>query len=221
MGNLRRKLIDPFVIPLVIIGVTLALLTLIGESFLGVFTPGQEVDRIDRPELWIGIGITVGVIALMAFLATRPAGSLGPLEKEVVIGSRPFDAKPMPPVDSRVRSGEPGTINDIDAGYTLYASSGALATVRGLLPGGVDYGKRFAGFIYTEGKNGASDELWIPVEAVSAVYPATRSAFLAIKGDETEAFGWHMPPETVSRGPVRHMPAAEKVKDPTRFRQNQ
>lgn len=221
MGHIRRKLIDPFVIPLVIIAITWFLLMLIGETFLNVFQPGQEVDRIDRPELWIGVGITVGVIALMAFLATRPAGATGPLEKDVVIGSRPFGAKPMPPVDSSVRSGAPGTISDIDAGYTLYASSGALARVRGLLPGGVDYGKRFAGFIYAEGMNGVSDELWIPVEAVTAVYPATRSAFLAIKGDETEAFGWDTPPETVSRGPVKHLPASEKVKDPTRYRQNQ
>ncbi|MBA3275756.1 MAG: hypothetical protein H0T72_08175, partial [Chloroflexia bacterium] len=44
---------------------------------------------------------------------------------------------------------------------------------------------------------------WIPFEAVMSVYPETRSAFLAIKGDETEHFGWNVPPESVRRGPAR------------------
>jgi hypothetical protein len=36
--------------------------------------------------------------------------------------------------------------------------------------------------------------MWIPIEAVSAVYPETHSAFLAIAGDEIEAYGWDNPP---------------------------
>ena len=36
--------------------------------------------------------------------------------------------------------------------------------------------------------------MWIPIEAVSAVYPERSSAFLAIAGDEIEAYGWHNPP---------------------------
>lgn len=214
MGKFRQKLIDPFVMPLVIIAVTWFLLMGIGKTFLGVFKPGETPDRLDRPELWIGVGIVIGIISLMAFLATRPQGSVGPLDKEVVIGSRPFFEPALPPVQAQVRSGALGTVNDIQEGFTLYATSGALATVRGLLPGGTDYGKRFAGFIYAEGLNGVSDELWIPIEAVSSVYPETRSAFLAIKGDETEAFGWSTPPETVRRGPVRNPSVADSVKEP-------
>jgi hypothetical protein len=72
-----------------------------------------------------------------------------------------------------------------------------------MLPGATDFGKRFAGFIYAEGLSGASDELWIPVEAVMSVYPETRSALLAIKGDETEYFGWNEPPESLRRRPAR------------------
>lgn len=217
MGKFRQKLIDPFIMPLVLIAVVWGLLMLIGEVFLAAFQPGDTKDRLDRPELWVGVGIVVAVIALMAFLATRPKGAVGPLDDEVAIGSRPFFDEPLPPVEASVRTGQPGTINDIAEGYTLYASSGALATVRGVLPGGVDYGKRFAGFLYAEGMRGVSDELWIPIEAVTSVYPETRSAFLAIKGDETEAFGWNTPPETVSRGPVKHETAEDKVKDPTRY----
>jgi hypothetical protein len=36
---------------------------------------------------------------------------------------------------------------------------------------------------------------------VLAVYPETNSVFLAIKGDETEHFGWNRPPEGLRRGP--------------------
>lgn len=217
MVNIRRRLIDPFVMPIVLIAIIWFFLMGLGKLYLSVFVAGETVDRLDRAELWIGVAIVVGIIALMAFISSRPVGTTGPLEKDVVIGSRPFFDQELPPVDTNARTGPLGQVSDIQEGYTLYASSGALATVRGVLPGGNDYGKRFAGFLYAEGMRGVSDALWIPVEAVASVYPETRSAFLAIKGDETEAFGWNTPPETVSRGPVKHMSAEEKVKDPTRF----
>lgn len=216
MGKFRQRLIDPFVMAVVFIAVIWFILMGIGKVFIGVYEGGNP-DRLDRPELWIGTGILVGVIALMGFLATRPKGALGPIEKDVVIGSQPFFDDSLPPVDASARVGEPGTVNDIREGYTLYASSGELATVHGILPGGVDYGKRFSGFIYAEGLKGVSEQLWIPFEAVSSVYPESRSAFLAIKGDEIESFGWHTPPENVTRVPDKHMTAEEKVKDPTRF----
>ena len=221
MGKFRQRLIDPFVMPVILIALIWFALMGLGKVYLAVFDSEKDVDRIDRPELWIGIGIMVGLIGLMGFLSSRPVGSVGPIEKDVVFGSRPFFEDALPPIEASVRTGALGTVSDIQEGYTLYASSGELATVRGTLPGGSDYGKRFSGFLYAEGVRGVSDELWIPMEAVSAVYPATRSAFLAIKGDETEAFGWNTPPETVSRGPVKHMTAEEKVKDPTRFSKNQ
>lgn len=210
MGKFKQKLIDPFIIPLIVVAVTWFGIMLIGETYLGSYQ-GDEIkargkDRIDRPELWVGVGLTLAIIGLMAFLATRPRGSTGPLEKDVAIGSRPFFEEPLPPVDARARMGQPGTVADIAEGFTLYAQSGALAVVHGVLPGGSDYGKRFAGFLYAEGLAGASKELWIPIEAVTAVYPETRSAFLAIKGDETEHFGWSIPPETVRRGPARVRP---------------
>ena len=217
MGRFRHRLIDPFVMPVILIAVIWTLLMSLGKIYLAVFDEEKGVDRIDRPELWIGVGIILGIIGLMAFISSRPEGTAGPLDKSVALGTRPFFEDTLPAVASHVRTGQLGTTADIQEGYTLYASSGELATVRGMLPGGKDYGKTFSGFIYAEGVRGVSDELWIPLEAVSSVYPETRSVFLAIKGDETEAFGWNTPPETVSRGPVKHMTAEEKVKDPTRF----
>ncbi|HWV22827.1 MAG TPA: hypothetical protein VNZ58_01435 [Thermomicrobiales bacterium] len=217
MGTFRHKLIDPFIIPLVIIAIIWFALMGLGKLYLSVFTEGETVDRIDRPELWIGVGIVIGVIAFMAFLSSRPAGAVGPLDKDVAIGSRPFFGPQLPKVDALARSGQPGVISDISAGYTVYASNGQLGRVIDMLPGGSDYGKKFAGFIFAEGHRGSSDQLWIPVEAVSAVYPETKSVFLAVKGDETESFGWNTPPENLSRGEVKNMSAEEKVKDPTRF----
>ena len=89
-----------------------------------------------------------------------------------------------PPVDVAARNGPMGTAADIAPGYVLYARSGALAQVIDVLRGVEEHGRVRSGLIYAQGMHGASDELWIPIEAVSAVYPETRSAFLAIKGDE-------------------------------------
>lgn len=203
MGNIRQRLIDPFVLPVVIAGITVIGIILMGELLLTLFSPGDTKDRLDRPELWGAVGIAVVVLGGAGFLATRPEGTTGPLERDVVIGSQPFFQDPMPPVNERARAGQPGTLSDIGPGYTLYAQSGALAEVIGVLPGASDFGKKFAGFYYAKGLSGASSELWIPFEAVMSVYPESQSAFLAIKGDETEHFGWNVPPESVRRGPAR------------------
>ena len=201
-GHLKQRLIDPFVIPVAVIAVTVGLIATMGEILLHLFEGGNK-DRIDRPELLYALALALVIIGAGGFLTSRPKGTTGPLEKEVAIGKRPFFAEPLPPVDVLARTGAAGTVNDIGPGYTLYAQSGALATVEGVLPGAMDVGKRFAGFFYARGQYGASEELWIPFEAVMSVYPETKSAFLAIKGDETEVFGWNVPPESVRRGPAR------------------
>jgi hypothetical protein len=201
--RVKQRLIDPFLIPIMVVGVTIALIVSMGESLLSIFQPGETKDRLDRPELWYALVLALVIIGGAGFIATRPKGTTGPLEKDVVIGKRPFFEEPLPPIDVRARTGQFGTVSDIGPGFTLYAQSGALAVVEGVLPGAEDFGKRFAGFFYARGLHGASDELWVPFEAVMSVYPETQSAFLAIKGDETEHFGWNVPPESVRRGPAR------------------
>ena len=202
-GSLKQRWIDPFVIPVAVVAVTVGLIAAMGESLLSIFEPGDTKDRLDRPELWYALVLALVIIGGASFLVSRPKGTTGLLEKEVAIGNRPFFQDPLPPVDVLARSGQLGAVSDIGPGYTLFAQSGALAKVEGILPGSDDWGKRFAGFMYARGMRGASDELWIPVEAVMSVYPETKSAFLAIKGDETEVFGWNVPPESVRRGPAR------------------
>lgn len=203
MERVRQRLIDPFVMPIIVALVVVGGFALIGETLLSLFQPGDTKDRLDRPELWGALALALAIIGAAGFLATRPQGTTGVLEKPVAIGKQPFFSDPLPPVEARARSGEPGTVADVEPGYTLYAQSGALAEVIGLLPGSSDFGKKFAGFFYARGLYGASDELWIPFEAVMSVYPETKSAFLSIKGDETEHFGWNIPPESVRRGPAR------------------
>ena len=102
-----------------------------------------------------------------------------------------------------VRS-EPGRTSQPD--FTLYARNGALAKVIALLPAEDEYGKSRRGILYASGLYGANDEMWIPLEAVYAVYPETGSAFLAAKGDEIEHFGWNLPPESFRRGQSVHAP---------------
>jgi hypothetical protein len=199
--RLRRKLIDPFIIPIGVIVVLAAIIITIGKTLLAIVTEGTTKDRLDRPELWLALLLAVAIILGLGFLATRPIEEMKVLNKPILVGGdRAFFDPPRPPLDEVIRQGEPGTIADIQPGYTLYAQSGALAKVLGILPGGNDYGKRFAGFFYATGLYGASKELWIPFEAVISVYPETKTAFLAIKGDETEHFGWNLPPENLRRG---------------------
>jgi hypothetical protein len=212
MSRFLEKIIGPFVLPLGILAVIIGVLALIGELYLAIFIPGDTPDRLNRPELWVSIGILLGVIALIAFISSRPKGSLGALEKDVAIGSTPFWSDTLQPVQPSALRGQPGTVEDIHAGFTLYAQSGALARVLGVLPGGTDYGKTFRGFLHAEGLGHAAKEMWIPVEAVSAVYPESQSAFLAVKGDETEAFGWTSPPENLTRGAAKHQSASDRVK---------
>lgn len=186
------------------------IITLIGRSFISVYQGGNP-DRLDRPELWIGIGILLGVIVIFGILSRQPenAGFLG---KEVAIGGAGMWDDALPPVDAAAKHGALGTTADITGGYKLYAASGQLAVADGLLPGGVDYGRTYSGMIYAHGVKSASKELWIPFEAVTAVYPESRSAFLAINGDETEFLGWTSPPEGMTRGEPKSVSASDKVK---------
>lgn len=210
MEKFTQRYLAPILVPVGAIIVLGAVIVGIGSILVAVFDKANGKDNLARPELWIGIGILVAVIALMTLLSRKEGGILA---KDVVLGKTPFweDAADLPPVDPRVTYGQPGYIEDITAGYTLYALSGKLATVIGVLPGGRDFGKTFSGMLHAEGLGHAAREMWIPVEAVSAVYPESNAAFLAIKGDETEAFGWTLPPESITRG-VRHQTAADKVK---------
>lgn len=203
MGDyFKRHLIDPFIMPIIIVAILAATVITVGESLLALFQPGDTKDRLDRPELWFALGLSTLVIFGLAFVASRPKGTLGPIDRDIAIGKRGIFEEPVPVPDT-ARLGARGTVDDIEEGFTLYADNGALAVVRGLLPGSVDSGRNFRGLIYANGLSGVSDELWIPVEAVMTVYPESRSAFLAIKGDETEHFGWNLPPSTMSRTPAR------------------
>jgi hypothetical protein len=202
--HFERDIIRPLVVPIGITIVVGAIIIAIGETLLGLFQEGRP--DTERLELYFAVGLALVILFGCGFLATRPAGALGPLDKELAIGSKPMFAPESPPVDLAARNGPLGTVADIAPGYVLYARSGALAQVVDVLKGVEEYGRVRSGLIYAQGMHGASDELWIPVEAVSAVYPETRSAFLAIKGDETEAFGWDRPPSSFSRRPRPEAP---------------
>jgi len=199
IGRMKRHLIDPMVIMFGVLIVVGGLIVTVGESLLTLFDPELAQENAGRLELWFALGLALFIILFGGFLAARPQGSLGPLDREVVIGHRPFFDPPLPPVDAAARNGPAGTVADLAEGYVLYARNGALARVIGLVPGAEEFGRRFSGFIYAQGLHGASDELWIPLEAVMAVYPQSRSAFLAVKGDETEHFGWNRPPASMRR----------------------
>jgi hypothetical protein len=184
------------IIAAVITGVSIFL---IGHLLLR-FADHSITEELERKELWIGLVLTVGILAVASFLATRPAGALGPLDKPVAIGKSPIAGEiDLTPVPLSVRYGPEGTVSDLAAGYTLYARNGAFAETIDVMKSVEDVGGVQRTLIYAKGLYGAQDELWIPIEAVSGVYPDSRSALLAIAGDEAETFGWNRPPLSFSR----------------------
>jgi hypothetical protein len=200
-GKLYRELIMPTIVPIGIMIVTGLLIVLIGETLLGLADPDVS-EELQRIELWVATGLALLVLGACAFIATRPPGTMGKLDEEIAIGSRPMLAPPLPPVDVLARTGPQGTLADIGPGYTLYARNGALAKVVEMLPTAQEeFGHLRRGLIYAQGVFGANDEMWIPGEAVASVYPETQSAFLAIAGDEIEFLGWHRPPSAFRRTP--------------------
>jgi hypothetical protein len=189
-----REFVLPATFPLVAVALTLALIVAVGEILLSLYDANFDKEY-DRLELWVATAAALAILAIAGFLASRPAGSLGKLDQPLMIGSHPLLADPPPPVDELARRGVPGTIDDLGAGYALYARHGQIGVAREMLRDvASEVGHLRKGFIYAQGVHGATDRMWIPIEAVSAVYPETKSAFLAIAGDEIEAYGWDNPP---------------------------
>jgi hypothetical protein len=186
------------IVGLLIVGIGTLLLRLHPEIITNEFL---------RPDLLVALGFSLIVLFAGAFLA-RPRDEPHRLDEPVAIGERPFFApvEPPPTDEAATMRGPLGTWSDIQPGFTLYARNGPLAKVIALLPAEEEYGKTRRGILYASGLYGANDEMWIPIEAVYAVYPETQSAFLAAKGDEIEHFGWNRPPQSFRRGQAIHTP---------------
>lgn len=199
--SIGRNVIRPILFPVLAFLLAAFCIIVIGEILLNLFKAG--LGEFERKELWFGVLWGLLIIGVAAFAAREPKGhKQGVLDHDVVLGHKPMFVETGAPIAPGSRSGVKGTVRDISEGYTLYARSGEFARVIGLMPGGTEVGRSFKGYIYAEGLRGASSELWIPVEAVLDVYPETHSAFLAIMGDETEAFGWNKAPLSFNRAQV-------------------
>jgi hypothetical protein len=192
------KLIRPAVFAVTAIIMAGLLIVGIGNLLLDVYDP-DFTKEYARKELWIGVGLTLLILAVAAFLSSRPAGALGPLDDEVAIGSTAMTGEDLTPVDPYARYGALGSVTDVAPGYTLYARNGGLAVVTDILRSVEDIGDLQRTLLYSKGLSGAPKEIWVPIEAVTTVYPETQSAFLAIAGDEIEALGWNRPPASFVR----------------------
>lgn len=191
--------VRPALVGIIAAGITGVSIFLIGHLLLH-FSDHSVSQELARKELWVGLALTVGILAIASFLATRPAGALGPLDKPVAIGKTPMSGElNLAPIPLSAKYGPEGTVADLAEGYTLYARAGAFAETIDIMKSVEDVGGVQRTLIYAKGLYGGQDELWIPIEAVSGVYPDSRSAFLAIAGDEAETFGWNRPPLSFSR----------------------
>ncbi len=199
--QVRKRFIVPTVVPLLAIAIAAVVIIAIGETLLALNRPERR--EIERPELWVAVAVALLILGVCAFLASRPAGSLGKLDQPIAIGSRSINEPAMPPIDVLARRGPLGTFADIQPGFVLYARNGALARAVEVLKNVEEAHGTRRNLIYAQGVHGVEDELWIPAVAVSAVYPETHSVFLAISGDETAALGWNRAPASFSRFPQK------------------
>src|SRR5829696_2573371 len=153
MAKLMRLVVTPVMVPIVVFGIAAAIIIAIGETLLDVHVGGKpELERLD---LWIALALALLILAVAAFVATRPPRAESLLDRELVLGSRPFFAADLPPIDVAARNGPLGTVDDIGPGFMLYARSGALARVLGVLGGGEEFGRRYRAYVYAQGVHGA------------------------------------------------------------------
>jgi hypothetical protein len=210
MGGFARAILRPLFVFLLIALIVAAIILTIGNTLLHLHPGeigGSGIGVFLRPELLTAFGLSL-VILFGGALLSRPPAEPHRIDEPVAVGERPFFAPVVPPStdEEATRRGPRGTWADVQPGFTLYARNGPLAKVVAVLPAEEEYGKTRRGVLYASGLYGANDEMWIPVEAVYAVYPETQSAFLAVKGDEIEHFGWNLPPESFRRTPGPHTP---------------
>lgn len=216
-----RAIVRPASVFLLVAAVVAAIILFIGNTLLALHPGGEEALHVEyappdlttmreeflRPDLMAAFLLSLLLLVICAVLA-RPRTEPGFLDHEVAIGEKSMFAPVAPPETDleATQRGPRGTWSDIAPGYTLYAQNGPLGKVIAALPGESEYGRVRRGIIYASGLFGANEEMWIPVEAVYAVYPETASAFLAAKGDEIEHFGWNRPPESFRRDAAAHAP---------------
>ncbi len=206
MGGLARAFLRPAFV-FVLVAVIVALLIVgIGNLLLRLH-PEHITSELTRPDLIVALLLALLVLFGGAFLA-RPRREEHRLDEPIAIGEKPFFAPVAPPPtdEAATKRGPRGTWADIQPGFTLYALNGPLARVVTTLPPEEEFGKMRRGLVYASGLYGANEEMWVPFEAIYAVYPETGSAFLAVKGDEIENFGWDRAPESFRRNPGLHKP---------------
>ena len=193
------RFIRPLLIFLLAVAIVAGAIILIGEGLLNLHDTSVTTE-LKRKELWVGVGLAVGILALASFLASRPADSLGPLDDEVAVGSKPMRGELVLTVSNPyLSSGERGTVSDLAPGFMLRARNGEFAQVIDVLQSVEDVGSVNRTLIYARGLHGVADEVWVPIEAVTAVFPDVKTAYLAVAGDETESLGWNLAPASFSR----------------------
>ena len=174
-----------------------------GESLLALFQPGDTKDRLDRPELWWALLLALASSALRVH--RHPPEGHHRSARERCRDWLPARSSRSPGSGRRARPHRRPRNRDRHRPWLHPLRAERCPRRRRRHPAWRDRisASTSPGSSTARGMFGASPELWIPFEAVMSVYPETQSAFLAIKGDETEHFGWNVPPESVRRGPAR------------------
>jgi hypothetical protein len=196
-ANFGKLFLRPFVVVVAVVAVAVGWVVGYGEALLASVDHSVSKDSLARPEIWVAVIPCALIVVLATVIAYSPKGRFGFLERETLIGRQPIFAPPPPAASELSRSGAQGRLSDVTEGWVVWGNDQALGRVVGIVPSR----RGETGYLYVNGFEGNARQIWVPTDAVHEIYPATRSAFLRMRGHHPAAYGWTSMPESVK--PVR------------------
>ena len=196
-ADFGKLFLRPFVVVVTVVAVAVGWVVGYGEALLAVVDHSIDRNSLARPEIWVAVIPCALIVILATVIAYSPKGRFAFLERNTLIGRESIFAPPAPGVGTLARSGGLGRASDVTEGWAVYGNDEPMGRVVGIVPGRRGDG----GYLYVNGFAGQARQVWVPTDAIHEVYPATRSVFLRMRGQDPAAYGWTTMPESVK--PIR------------------
>lgn len=182
--NFGKLFLVPIIMVAIVVVIVGAFIIGYGEALLHVHDASIAETSFRRPEIWVAAVPSAIVVIGALVIAYSPAGWFGWLEKGMTVGRTPIFAPAGPNAAEQARQGTTGTVDQVAPGYTLFVGDDPLGQVIGQTPGN---------YLYATGFHGGPRQLWIPHDAIDAVYPDSRAAFVRSRGGAIPASWASMP----------------------------
>ena len=190
--NFGKLFLRPIIMVAIVVVIVAVVIIGYGEALWRAHEHNASIaeSSFRRPEIWIAAVPSAVVVIGALIIAYSPAGWFGWLEKGMTIGRTPIFAPTNPNAAQEARHGATGTVDQVAAGYTLFVGDDPLGQVIGQAPGN---------YLYATGFQGGPRQLWIPHDAIDAVYPDSKAAFVRSRGGAIPA-SWATMPASLRHG---------------------